>query len=289
MPWIGGCSIMKKAPINKIIWFSNVDGPGNRTSVFFQGCSFDCRFCHNPETIHLCCHCGICVPSCPVHALSAGTDGKVIWNPDPCIQCDACIRACPSDASPRVRWITVPELLAELERSMPYIDGITVSGGECTLYTDFLLDLFPAVQKKGKTCLLDSNGSFDFQKDPRILEFSDGVMLDVKAVSPAWSRELVSSDPDSVLSNLQFLLSIGKLQEVRTLIFPGKDRENEETVRYVAQQIGKACLYKIIRYRPYGVRERYRKILGEETTDADYAEHFAALARSLGADKTYVI
>jgi pyruvate formate lyase activating enzyme len=49
---------MKRAPVNKIIPFSNVDGPGNRTSIFFQGCPFNCLFCHNPETIHLCVSCG---------------------------------------------------------------------------------------------------------------------------------------------------------------------------------------------------------------------------------------
>ena len=29
------------APINKIIPFSNVDGPSNRTAIFFQGCPFN--------------------------------------------------------------------------------------------------------------------------------------------------------------------------------------------------------------------------------------------------------
>ena len=33
------------APVNRIIPFSNVDGPGNRTAVFFQGCPFNCLFC----------------------------------------------------------------------------------------------------------------------------------------------------------------------------------------------------------------------------------------------------
>jgi pyruvate-formate lyase-activating enzyme len=37
--------------INKIINFSCVDGPGNRLVVFFQGCNFNCIYCHNPETI----------------------------------------------------------------------------------------------------------------------------------------------------------------------------------------------------------------------------------------------
>jgi len=37
--------------INKIINFSCVDGPGNRLVVFFQGCNFNCLYCHNPETI----------------------------------------------------------------------------------------------------------------------------------------------------------------------------------------------------------------------------------------------
>lgn len=289
MPWTGGFSIMKKAPVNKIIWFSNVDGPGNRTSVFFQGCSFNCLFCHNPETINLCNHCGTCVSVCPAHALARKPDGSVLWNADACVQCDACIRSCPNNASPRVRWMSVEELLTELERSLPYIDGITVSGGECTLYTDFLLDLFPPLRQKGKTCLLDSNGSFSFRSQPGILDCSDGVMLDVKAVTPSWSLKLTSSQPDQVLDNLDFLLSVRKLTEVRTVIFPGYDAENEATVRCVAGRIGNSCNYKIIRYRPFGVREQYQKLLGQDSTDQDYAEYYACLARSLGASKTFVV
>ena len=42
-----------KGIVNKIIPFSNVDGPGNRLSIFFQGCNFDCLYCHNPETIEI--------------------------------------------------------------------------------------------------------------------------------------------------------------------------------------------------------------------------------------------
>ena len=280
---------MLRAPVNRIIPFSNVDGPGNRTSVFFQGCPFNCLFCHNPETIHLCQGCGVCVEKCPAKALRFDEAGQVVWNSKACVQCDTVIKLCPHDASPKIRWMTVEEVLDEIRRAAPYIEGISTSGGECTLQNEFLIRLFAEVHKLGKTCLIASNGSFDFEADPRLLEVSEGVMLDVKAVEPAWSDRLISHPRDMVLKNLDYLLSVGKLYEVRSLIFPGRDRENEQTVRYVAERIQDRCFYKIIRYRPYGVREKYQKLLGEFETEKDYAERFAQLARDLGAEKAYVV
>ena len=280
---------MMKAPVNKIIAFSNVDGPGNRTSIFFQGCPFNCLFCHNPETIHLCRSCGACVEKCPVGALGFDDQGQVRWDSGRCVGCDNCIRVCPHDASPKIRWMTVEDVMKEVRRSAPYISGITTSGGECTLQNEFLIQLFTQVRDLGKTCLIDSNGSFDFAADPRVLAVSEGVMLDVKAVGEDWSRELISYPRELVLKNLDYLLSVGKLYEVRTIIFPGRDRENEETVRYVAEHIGDGCCDKIIRYRPFGVRERYQKLLGEFETEAAYAEGYARLARELGATKAYVV
>ncbi|MBQ1577127.1 MAG: YjjW family glycine radical enzyme activase, partial [Oscillospiraceae bacterium] len=233
---------MMRAPVNKIIPFSNVDGPGNRTSIFFQGCPFNCLFCHNPETIHLCVSCGACVASCPAGALRMDEDGRVQWDEKRCVQCDTCLRVCPHSASPRVRWMTVEDVMLQVRRSAPYIEGITTSGGECTLQNEFLIELFTEARKLGKTCLIDSNGSFDFERDPRVLAVSEGVMLDVKAVEKAWSEKLISHPREIVLKNLDYLLSAEKLYEVRTIIFPGRDRENEETVRYVAERIQDRCL-----------------------------------------------
>ena len=287
---------MLTAPVNNIIPFSNVDGPGNRTSIFFQGCTFDCMFCHNPETINLCCGCGTCVDKCPAGALSLSSK-NVLWDYKKCVKCDTCIKLCPHDASPRVRNMTVDEVVSEIRRTSPYISGITVSGGECTLQNEFLIELFRAVRNLKKdpalTCLIDSNGSFDFEKDPRILEVSEGVMLDVKAARDDWSRSLIRTETaagkELVLKNLDYLLKAGKLQEVRTVLFPGLDKENEDTVRYVSERIGSACDYKLIRYRPFGVREKYQQVLGEDETPIEYASRFVELAHSLGASRAYVL
>ena len=278
----------KTAPVNKIIPFSNVDGPSNRMAIFFQGCQFNCRFCHNPETINMCISCGDCVKTCPVNALYT-VDGKVIWDKDRCVNCDTCIKTCSHNSSPKITYMSVDELLEEIERVRPYIEGITLSGGECTLRKDFIIELFPEVKKMGLTTLLDSNGSLDFEDKKEILEYCDGVMLDVKAVNKDFHEWLIRYPNDIVLKNLEYLLSIDKLYEVRTIIFPERDKENEETVRYVSSIIKDKCFYKIIRYRQFGVRENERKVLGDYTTDEEYAERFVKIAHDAGASKAYLV
>ena len=44
--------------------------------------------------------------------------------------------------------MSVPEVLEEIRASMPYISGITVSGGEATVQHEFVLDLFKEIKKK---------------------------------------------------------------------------------------------------------------------------------------------
>ena len=284
-----GYSVMKiTAPVNKIIPFSNVDGPSNRMAIFFQGCPFNCRFCHNPETIHMCNDCGECVKTCLVGALSL-KEGKVTWNKDLCVNCDTCIKTCRHDASPKITRMTTDELMEKILEVSPYIQGITLSGGECTLQKEFIKELFPKVKALGLTTLLDSNGSLDFESNEDILEYCDGVMLDVKAYNKEFSDWLIRYPNDVVLKNLDHLLATGKLEEVRTLIFPDRDKENEATVRYVAETIKDRCRYKIIRYRQFGVREEYRKELGDFTTGEDYAMRYVELARSLGASKAILV
>lgn len=250
---------MSTAPVNRIIPFSSVDGPGNRTVFFFQGCNFNCDYCHNPETIHLCNHCGICVPTCPTGAIHL-LDGKVCYRREICCGCDSCLRACPRDASPKVDWMEPEQAIALLEKNRPFIRGVTVSGGECTLQRDFVLDLFRGAKRMGLGTLMDSNGNFDFEQDEALLGVTDGVMLDVKCVDLDAHRNLTGQSNERVLKNLSYLASRGKLEEVRTVVVPDV-LPNEDTVRRVCAVLapywanGAPIGYKLIRFRPLGVRK----------------------------------
>lgn len=251
---------MVSATVNKIIPFSSVDGPGNRTSIFLQGCNFDCKYCHNPETIATCVNCGACVPYCKPQALRL-VDGKVKYDMTKCVLCDECFHHCPHGSSPRTRVLTAEQVMVAVKKNMPFIRGITVSGGECTQWRDFLVELLGLAKTVGLTTLLDSNGSLDFSQDPELMSVTDGVMLDIKA----WSKEdhlaVTGRDNETVLKNLRYLAKIGKLTEVRTVVVPElfDYRGTVEAVSRILSQIGSTrTRYKIIRYRPMGVREQYK-------------------------------
>lgn len=267
--------------VNRIIPFSYVDGPGNRSAIFFQGCDFRCRYCHNPETQNLCIACGACVSVCPVQALSM-KDGKVVWDSAVCVGCDACTQTCRNYSSPKVRRMTAEEILEEIGSSLPFIEGITVSGGECTRYHTFIAELFRKAHSLGKTCFVDTNGQTDFRQMPELAAEMNMAMLDVKAFDSDYHRMLTGCGNDVVLQNLSYLAEIGKLYEVRTVIVPGY-LDNEDTVRQVSRILAQRpqIRYKLIQYRPWGVRPS----MDVEPPTAAYMEKLATLARASGVEK----
>ncbi|MEG0735521.1 MAG: YjjW family glycine radical enzyme activase [Longicatena sp.] len=286
MHWIA--EYMMRAPVNKIIPFSNVDGPGNRCAIFFQSCPFSCLYCHNPETIHMCQHCGDCITTCPVHALKM-EEQKVVWDASICVNCDQCIQTCTHLASPKIKNMSVDEIVEIIQKKKAFLRGITVSGGECMNHAPFLLELFTKVKAMGLTCLIDSNGYHDFESYPELLDVCDGVMLDVKASDSVFHKMLCGCDNQTVLKNLSFLLEKGKLEEVRTVILPNQDEQNEKTVRYVSSLIHDNVRYKLIRYRKYGVRTEGLEALGNVNVSEEYIARFVNICKILGNTTNVVI
>ncbi|WP_326514824.1 YjjW family glycine radical enzyme activase [Clostridium intestinale] len=278
---------MMKGIVNKIIPFSSVDGPGNRTSIFLQGCNFNCIYCHNPETINLCSNCGLCLLSCPTKALTKD-NGKVLWNKANCCNCDSCIKTCNSCSSAKVQSMSADEVMEEIMNYKPFISGITVSGGECTLQEEFLVDLFKRAKKENLTCFIDSNGSKDFRKMNELTKLCDKVMLDVKVWDKDTHNKYIQFDNTNVLNNLEYLISIDKLYEVRTVVVPDIFN-NEETVERVSKIIGESNLnirYKLIIFRALGVREEIKYV---KSPTLDTIEQLKAIAHKNGVKDVVIV
>lgn len=278
-----------QALVNKIIPFSSVDGPGNRTAVFLQGCNFDCKYCHNPETRNVCNHCKKCVQYCPVHALYI-KDEKVCYDDSKCVHCDTCIKVCPNGASPKVKYMTPKEVYLEVEKQIPFIRGVTVSGGECMLYPQFLTEFFQLCKKDGLSTFLDSNGSIDFENQLDLLQVTDKVMLDVKAFDPKDHFNVTSASNETVLKNATYLAKIGKLYEVRTVVVPSL-YDVEQTVEQAARMLAPYLniydiRYKLITYRPMGVRKEYAQFT---VPDSKYMQNLQKIVQTEGFKNIIII
>lgn len=236
-------------PVHRIIPFSNVEGLGNRCSIFLQGCNINCVYCHNPETI-------------PLH-------------------CEG------------VRKMGLSDLIEEIKKSMPFIRGITVSGGEPTVHYKVLTELFKAVRPLGLTCYLDSNGYFDYEKIEALIDQTDKFLFDIKGLGQGYDKlcfdyanktgsevpadRVVSSKiKERNLDNLRKLLVLDKVEEVR-LVHIKSFYDAKETVKKIAEVIKDYphVIFKLIRVHGKGARDeayisRVMPTLDEHQALADY-------------------
>ncbi|MCP4959994.1 MAG: YjjW family glycine radical enzyme activase [Actinomycetia bacterium] len=247
--------------VTDTIPFSNVDGPGNRFTVFLQGCNFNCVACHNPYTIGVCDDCGACVEGCPTGALVIGSDG-VDWNQDACDGGDQCTSVCPIDATPKAKRRSVRSLLIDIERAAPFLSGVTVSGGEATQQADFVDALFTAIKSSTNprvarlSCMVDTNGAVDTSVWNRLSGVMDAAMVDLKCFDDGIHQQMTGSSNNRTLESIEHLAHLGLLYEVRLLLVAGINDEPNllgRTGTWLAE-VDPSMRIKLMAYRSHGVR-----------------------------------
>lgn len=138
-------------------------------------------------------------------------------------------------ASTRASTMSVDDVLDRLRGAMPFVSGLTVSGGEATLQWEFVRDLFGAV--RGSTDLsrlstmVDSNGNAGESVWRELAPVMDGAMIDLKALDPRTHLELTGKPNDAVLASIRTLAELDRLAEVRLLLIPGRNDSDEDLTR----------------------------------------------------------
>jgi pyruvate-formate lyase-activating enzyme len=226
---------MSSTPVRlaDVVPFSWVDGPGNRFVVFAQGCPFDCVACHNPETI--------------------------------------------PPLSPETRHTNVAALLKEIRLAEPYLAGVTVSGGEATAQWRFVRDLFRAIRDDPRlrrlTTYVDTNGHALPRVWDALLPVTDGFMVDLKALDPDVHRRLTGRDNRLALDSIRYLHARGRLAEVRLLLVPGFNTDDDQLERTAAwlADLDHDARVVVIGFRRHGVRARYADIPEADAALLDHA------------------
>lgn len=223
------------ALISNMQHFSTGDGPGIRSTIFFQGCSLHCDWCHNPETIpqqpillfyqQRCTSCGQCVKACPFGAHSL-RDGKHVFLRDQCRSCGDCVQVCPADAL-NLSGIrkTAQDVLDFIFEDLVFYQasggGVTLSGGEPLLQADFCAYIARRCQEKSVSVIIDTAGQVAYSAFTKVLPFTDHFYFDLKADNQAAYRDKTGGDLLLIAGNLTRLIKDGARVTVRIPIIPG--------------------------------------------------------------------
>ena len=107
--------------------------------------------------------------------------------------------------------MSVGEIISEYKKNAVYYKngGMTVTGGEPLLQTDFLIELFKKAKEEGiHTCIDTSGITFDegnTEKIDELLIYTDLVMLDIKHIDAEKHKRLTGFDNATVLAFDRYL------------------------------------------------------------------------------------
>ena len=217
------------------------DGPGVRTVVYFKGCALRCKWCHNPETLTVekdmmflstkCIKCGRCLDICPqCHTV---VNNEIQIDRSLCKRCGKCVEDCPSQALQMVgRHVTVEELMTEIRKDRHYYEmsggGVTLSGGECLLQSEFVGTLLEKCKEEGIHTAIETALFVSWENVQRVLPYVDLVFADLKIAEDRKHREYTGQSNERILNNLQKLSEMDKRIILRIPLIPGVNDTPEE-------------------------------------------------------------
>ena len=277
--------------------FSTHDGPGIRTTVFFKGCPLYCWWCHNPESKQVqpgivydgekCLRCGLCAKACPEGAISFET-GSPILDSDLCLLCGCCSKRCPAEALEQVgEEMSVAEVLAEIEKDRVFYDesggGVTFSGGEPLLQTEFLYELLYSCRERGIHTAVDTSGNAPWPAIAKISEVTNVFLYDIKHMDSAQHEKLTGVSNHLILDNLRSLSRIHRDILLRVPIIPGinDDSQNLLQMGHLAVKLGILRMH-ILPYHSIG-KDKYTR-LGETYRLSELLEPSAERMQQIAED-----
>ena len=234
--------------VSNIQRFSVHDGPGIRTVVFVQGCPLRCKWCQNPEDLRVkpqllfnpgeCIGCGECLKACSRGATVLGNEERISIDRDTCIGCGDCVTVChPGARKLSGKNLTVQEVFREILKDEEFYKnsngGVTLSGGEITMFPDFAAELLQLCRNHGIHTAIETCGYASWENMEKTAGFCDLVLYDIKVVDPLKAQKWTGVDNELILENGRKLAELGKSMIIRVPLITGVNDDTEEFSKIV--------------------------------------------------------
>jgi len=192
------------------------DGPGIRMTVFFKGCNLTCQWCHNPEsmspkvqkmyTASKCIGAVKCLENCPNDALTF-TENGIVTNYDLCNLCGKCAKVCPTKAFEMLgQQISINELMKKISNEAAFFDhsegGVTFSGGEPLMHSDYLLEALKECGKRFYHRVVDTTAFTKLETLMEVAEHTELFLIDLKTMDANVHKKFTGVSNEKILSNI---------------------------------------------------------------------------------------
>lgn len=136
--------------------------------------------------------------------------------------------------------MNVDSILADVLKYKTYMQfsggGITVSGGEPLLQTDFVGELFKKCKENNIHTCLDTSGYIEPHKADPVLDHTDLVLLDIKSYNPLVFKDITGVAIDKTLAFAEHLDRRGIPVWIRYVLVPDLT-DNPEDIESLAKYL----------------------------------------------------
>ncbi len=188
-------------------------------------------------------------------------------NRDKCNRCGECVKVCPGQGLRDIgSYYEVEELTEILLRDISFYrhsgGGVTLSGGECTMYPDYLGALLKNLKARNIHTALETAGYFEYSTFKRkILPYTDMIYYDIKIADKDDHERFIGRSNQKIIDNLRLLIKEESVEVIpRVPLIPGisSTQKNLSAIVNLLCDIG-ADNVSLLPYNPMGM-EMYEKL-----------------------------
>lgn len=203
--------IQMKGNVFDIKRFAVHDGPGIRTTIFFKGCPLKCWWCHNPES----------------QDIKSEADIKQVM-----------LDGIPHEKQEEIgKLMTVDDVMEIVEKDAVFYDesggGVTLSGGEPLMQSDFATGILRACKAKGFHTALDTCGFANKIILEKAAEFVDLFLYDLKHPENDQHVKFTNASLEPILKNLKLLVNLKKQVIIRIPVIPGVNNQAKNLQKFI--------------------------------------------------------